>query len=125
MNPASTPTEPSSQAPLPGVVVYRVSNGSLLGTWAHPSLKGQLATERATGGKRGQIPGTYDVVITSEDQGGNQNVLYRGLLEISAVGQTFKMEWYGKGVPSYSGTGFLVDENLLAACYVKVTDQKS
>ena len=103
-----------------GVVAYTIGQGSLEGRWTFPSLKGSVGTEHASGGKPGVLEGQYSVLIRDE----NGNDMYQaGQLMIERFcgsAEVFLLRWSAPNLPTYQGTGLLVGNKQLVACYQEV-----
>ena len=126
---ANRPTPDSSPGhPLPGVVVYQVgTDGSLNGRWAHqprdaanadPNRPCTIGTETAVGGTPMEVVGTYDVTIRNEQE----DIIYRGKLQISPAGEGLRLRWTGQDLPSFEGIGLRVTGDLLVASYARSSD---
>ncbi|MEZ4221165.1 MAG: hypothetical protein R3B13_09555 [Polyangiaceae bacterium] len=90
-----------------GVVVYQVDGGTLKGRWAMSDASKGIGTEMATGPEG--LSGNYDV-SGSSPQGGSG---YKGTLQITPTGPTYKVAWRLTSGESYTGVGILQGKTLV------------
>ena len=85
----------------PGVVVYKVSGGSLTGKWAMAGASG-LGTENLSG--PAGVSGRYNIVSSSSPASGGA---YHGTVTITPNGAVRTVRWSLTSGESYSGVGML------------------
>lgn len=92
-----------------GVVLYKIhDDGTLDGRWTIPGANEAEGTEVASGGKPGQLEGSYR--ITGTNPGGKGG--YTGELTIRKTGDTYQLKWTIPGSRPYYGVGLKVGDSL-------------
>jgi len=90
-------------------VLYKISaDGTLDGRWTIPGAGEAEGSEKAVGGKPGELEGKYSVKGTNPGGRGG----YEGKLDIRKTGDTYQLRWTIPGSPSYGGVGLRVGDSL-------------
>lgn len=93
-----------------GVALYRIQNdGTLDGKWTLSTANGEVGTELATGGRSGQLAGTYQVQSTDP---GEQDSSFTGELTITQSRDTYQVTW-NVDDQTYRGIGLRVEDWLV------------
>jgi hypothetical protein len=93
-----------------GVALYRIQNdGTLDGKWTLSTAEGAVGTEIATGGRRGELPGNYQ--IRSTDPGAEDST-FGGELNIAQFRDTYQVTW-NVDDQTYRGIGLRVNDWLV------------
>jgi hypothetical protein len=106
-----------------GIVIYTINpDGSLEGRWTHPTLQGQIGTERAeraSDGTPGKMEGSYAVQVYNTDG----QKLFEGSLSVHRLGEAYTLTWSGVQVlpqltqATFTGIGVIHNGDTLVATF--------
>ncbi|MCT7970907.1 hypothetical protein [Laspinema olomoucense] len=93
-----------------GVALYRIQDdGTLDGKWTLSSAEGEVGTELATGGRSGELAGSYQISSTDP---GEEDSAFSGELTITQSRDTYQVTW-NVDDQTYRGIGLRVDDWLV------------
>ncbi len=93
-----------------GVALYRIQDdGTLDGKWTLSNAQGEVGTELATGGRSGQLAGSYEIRSTDP---GEEDSSFTGELTITESRDIYQVTW-NVDDQTYRGIGLRVDDWLV------------
>lgn len=93
-----------------GVALYRIQNdGTLDGKWTLSTANGEVGTELATGGRSGELAGSYQIQSTDP---GEEDSAFGGELTITESRDIYQVTW-NVDDQTYRGIGLRVDDWLV------------